>query len=125
MLSRGVLLGAAAEGGDNLGPTPYELLAAALAGCTAMTIQIYARRRKIPVLEVAVEVEHNRIHAKDCVRCIEKKEGRIEVFHRNIVVRGPITDAQRDQLLAVAARCPVHKTLGSALEVLDSIEVVE
>lgn len=111
--------------GNDFGPTPYQLLTAALAGCTAMTIQMYARRKKYPLEEVAIEVEHDRTHAKDCEKCEEPKAGRIEVFHRHIVLRGPLTDEQRDDLLRIASRCPVHKTLEAAPEVIDSVEVVE
>ena len=112
------------DGGNDLGPSPYELLAAALGACTAMTLQIYARRKGIPLHEVAVEVEHERVHAADCAECEEKTEGRIEVLRRRIVLRGPLTEAQRDELLSVASRCPVHKTLKAAPEVIDTVELV-
>ncbi len=114
----------ASDGGNDLGPTPYELLGAALGACTAMTLQIYARRKGIPLHEVAVEVEHERLHAADCEDCQEKEDGRIEVLRRRIVLRGPLTEAQRDELLSVAARCPVHKTLKAAPEVIDTVELV-
>jgi len=114
----------AEDGGDNFGPSPYELLTAALGACTAMTLQIYARRKGYPLEEVAVEVEHERTHAEDCTKCQEPREGRIEVLHRRIVLRGPLTEEQRDDLLRVAARCPVHKTLKAAPEVIDSVELV-
>ena len=112
------------DGGNDLGPTPYELLTAALGACTAMTLQLYARRKKIPLHEVAVEVEHERIHAADCEDCQDGKEGKIEVLRRRIVLRGPLSDAQRDELLGIASRCPVHKTLAAAPEVIDTVELV-
>ena len=112
------------DDGDDFGPTPYELLTAALGACTAMTLQIYARRKEIPLEEVVVEVEHERIHAVDCESCDDPKHGFIEALHRRIVVRGPLSDAQRDDLLRVANRCPVHKTLSAVPRILDSIEVV-
>ncbi len=113
------------DGGDDLGPTPYQLLSWALGTCTAMTIQLYARRKKYPLLEVAVEVDHGKIHASDCKECAHNEgDELIEVMHRKIVVRGPLTDEQRDDLLRVAKKCPVHKTLTSAPEIIDSIELV-
>lgn len=112
------------DGGNDLGPTPYELLTAALGACTAMTLQIYARRKQYPLHEVAVEVEHERLHADDCADCMEPKEGRIEVLRRRIVLRGPLSEEQRDDLLRVASRCPVHKTLKAAPEVIDTVELV-
>lgn len=114
----------AADDGADLGPTPYELLTAALGACTAMTLQIYARRRGYPLHEVAVEVEHERVHAEDCRECNEPKSGLIDIMRRRIVLRGPLNGDQRDDLLRVAARCPVHKTIRSAPEVIDAIEVV-
>ncbi len=113
------------EDGDDLGPTPYQLLAAALGACTAMTIQIYARRKGYPLHEVAVEVEHSRTHAEDCKECDEPKAGLIENLHRRIVVRGPLTAEQRDDLLRIAQKCPVHKTLLATPKIHDAIELVQ
>ena len=112
------------EEGDDLGPTPYQLLTAALGACTAMTLQMYARRKGYPLQEVAVEVEHSRTHAEDCKDCDEPKKGMIEHLHRRIVVRGPLSAEQRDDLLRVAQKCPVHKTLRAMPEVRDEIELV-
>lgn len=108
--------------GDDLGPTPYDLLAWSLGACTAMTIQLYARRKGYPLEDIKVHVEHERTHAKDCAGC-EDRDGRIDVLRRKIVVRGPLTNEQRDDLLRIAARCPVHKTLQAMPKVLDSIRV--
>lgn len=112
------------DGGNDLGPTPYELLAWALGACTSMTLQLYARRKGYPLQEVAVEVEHDRVHATDCQDCEHEREGKIDVLRRRIVLRGPLDHAQRDDLLRVAGRCPVHKTIVSQPEIIDSIEVV-
>jgi uncharacterized OsmC-like protein len=90
-----------------------------------MTLQMYARRKGYPLEEVAVDVEHNRVHAQDCEKCEQEREGLIDVMQMRIVVRGPLTDEQRDDLLRVAARCPVHKTLKSAPEIFHEIEVVD
>lgn len=111
-------------GGNGLGPTPYQLLTWALGTCTAMTLQMYARRKGYPLQEVAVEVSHDRVHIEDSERTDEDPGGLVEQFQRKIVVRGPLSDEQRDDLLRVAGRCPVHKTLASAPQVLDEIDVV-
>lgn len=113
-----------ADGGDDLGPSPYELFTAALGACTAMTIQLYARRKNIPLSEVGVEVEHERTHADDCTDCVEQREAKIEVIHRRIVLRGDLTEEQRVELLGIAKRCPVHRTLMATPEVIDTAEVV-
>jgi putative redox protein len=89
-----------------------------------MTLQIYARRRGYPLEEVAVEVDHERVHAEDCTECNEPRTGKIDVMHRRIVLRGNLTAEQRDDLLRVAAKCPVHKTIRSMPEIVDSVEVV-
>lgn len=113
-----------ADGGDDLGPSPYELFTAALGACTAMTLQIYARRKNIPLHEVAVEVEHESTHAEDCEDCVEEREGKIEVIRRRIVLRGDLTEEQRVELLGIAKRCPVHRTIMATPEVIDTAEVV-
>jgi putative redox protein len=112
------------EGGAGLGPDPYQLLLWALGACTAMTLEMYARRKNYPLEEVAVQVEQGHIYAKDCKECDDPRS-RIESVERRIVVRGPLSDAQRDDLLRVAERCPVHKTLQAFPKVIDSIEVVD
>lgn len=111
------------DGGANLGPDPYQLLLWALGACTSMTLELYARRKKYPLEEVAVEVEHQRDYGEDCQTC-DQPTSKIEAIHRRIVLRGPLTDEQRDDLLNVAARCPVHKTLQAFPKVFDSVEVV-
>jgi putative redox protein len=111
-------------GGNDLGPDPYDLLTWALGACTSMTLQIYARRRGYPLHEVAIEVEHDHVHVRDGERAEGDPRAFVETFWRRIVLRGPLTDEQRDDLLRVARRCPVHKTLASAPDIVDSVEVV-
>lgn len=101
-----------AAGGDDTGPSPYDLLSAALGTCTAMTLRMYADFKKLPLDHVAVRVSHDRIHAEDCADC-ETREGRIDRFSRAIALTGDLTDAQRTRLLEIADRCPVHRTLHS------------
>jgi uncharacterized OsmC-like protein/pimeloyl-ACP methyl ester carboxylesterase len=103
-------------GGANLGPSPYDLLSGALAVCTAMTLQMYARRKELDLDDVTVEVRHRKIHAADCDSC-ETQTGRIDQFERIIDLEGDLTDAQRVRLLEIADRCPVHRTLESEVEV--------
>lgn len=112
------------DGGDDLGPTPYQLLLWALGACTAMTIQMYARRKGYPLHEVAIELDHERRYAEDCENCSDPKM-RIEQIHRHIVLLGPLSAEQRDDLLRVATRCPVHKTLAAVPRVFDTVEVVD
>ena len=106
-----------AVGGDGTGPTPYGLLAAGLAACTSMTLQMYARRKNWPLEAVTTAVAHERIHAEDCAEC-ETREGRIDRFTRRLDMEGPLDEAQRARLLEIADRCPVHRTLHAEVEVL-------
>jgi len=97
-------------GGGGKGPNPYDLLLAALGACTSMTLRMYARHKGWPLERVAVTLRHEKIHAKDCADC-ETKTGKVDRIEREIVVEGPLDDTQRQRLLEIAERCPVHRTL--------------
>lgn len=105
-------------GGDDLGPTPYDHLLAALGTCTSMTLMIYARRKGIPLERVEIELEHGREHAADCAECQDTKGSKqIDVMDRSIRLHGPIDDGQRAELMRIADRCPVHRTLENRIEI--------
>ncbi len=103
-------------GGKDTGPDPYAHLCAALGTCTVMTLNMYARHKKLPVEQVTTQVSHTRIHAKDCQDC-EKTDGKIDVLQRQIGITGNLTDAQRQRMLEIADRCPVHRTLENEIKV--------
>lgn len=105
-----------AAGGTNTGPTPYELLLAGLGSCTSMTVAMYARRKEWPLVAVTVRLHHSRIYAKDCAEC-ETSDGMLDRIEREIILNGPLTDEQRAQLLGIANRCPVHRTLTSEIKI--------
>ncbi len=105
--------------GDDLGSTPYELLLGALGACTSMTLLMYARRKNWPLTGVQVELTHSRNHARDCEDC-EDEEANLEAIERRIHLEGDLTDEQRDRLMEIALRCPVHRTLTAAPRVIDS-----
>jgi putative redox protein len=89
------------RGGTAAGANPYELLSASLAACTAMTIRLQARRRKIPLshVEVAVSYHHGGAGGRDS-------------FERSITLKGNLVDDERAQLMQAANMCPVGRTLG-------------
>lgn len=97
-------------GGTDRGPSPYEFLSAALGTCTVMTLNMYARRKELPVRSVEVTIRHDRIHARDCEDC-ETKTGRIDRLSREIRITGELTPDQSGRMLEIADLCPVHRTL--------------
>ncbi len=105
-----------AAGGNNSGPDPYEHLLAALGTCTAMTLRMYARHKGLPLEHVAVELFHDRDYIEDCESCDERPQ-QIEIIERRITLVGDLSPAQRNRLLEIAERCPVHRTLHAELDV--------
>ncbi|GAB4385487.1 bifunctional alpha/beta hydrolase/OsmC family protein [Albidovulum sp.] len=103
----------AAYGGTDRGPSPYQFLAAGLGACTAMTIRMYARRKGWPLESVRVDVSHDKVHAQDCKDCTSAA-GKIDLFRRAIRLDGPLDAAQRQRLMEIADKCPVHRTLEAA-----------
>jgi uncharacterized OsmC-like protein len=103
-------------GGDDVAPSPYDYLLVALGVCTSMTVGLYARRKQIPLENITVSLSHSRIHAKDCEEC-ETKEGMLDRIDTGIELTGPLTPEQRAKLLEIAAKCPVHRTLKSEIDI--------
>lgn len=107
-------------GGSDEGPTPYELLLGALGSCTAMTILLYARRKKWPVEHVRVELDHSRVHVRDCEEC-ETEDLKLDYFRKRVIVRGPLTEEQRARLAEISQRCPVHRTLTGTIRIDEEV----
>ncbi|RZV34122.1 MAG: alpha/beta fold hydrolase [Sphingomonadaceae bacterium] len=104
-------------GGDDTGPTPYDLLNAALGTCTAMTMKMYADRKGLPLDGVSVHVTHERKHDEDHGHAMEKGT-EIQALNRVILIRGgDLTAEDRAKLIEIADKCPVHKTLESHLHI--------
>ena len=106
-------------GGDDSGPTPYDLLNAALGTCTAMTIKMYADRKEWPLEGVSVHVTHERDHAEECDHAEAMADGRkLQSLNRAITIRGDeLDEEQRAKLMAIADKCPVHRTLEGELHI--------
>jgi len=111
-------------GGTDTGPTPYDLLLAALGSCTSMTVGMYARRKHWPLTRVTVRLSHSRVHARDCAVC-ETEQAMPTVIDRSVEFHGPLTDEQRERLLAIANRCPVHLTLTSTIEIRTTLRTAD
>jgi putative redox protein len=104
-------------GGLDSGPGPYDLLLAGLGACTSMTLRLYADHKKLPLDRVTVRLTHNKIHAEDCLNC-ETKEGMVDRIDRNITMEGNLDAEQRQRLLEIADKCPVHRTLESEIRIV-------
>lgn len=103
-------------GGTAAAPDPYDYLLAGLGACTSMTIGFHARRKKMPLETITVSLRHTRVHAKDCEDCLTK-EGMLDRIDLEIELTGPLTPEQHAQLMAAAAKCPVHHTLTSEIKI--------
>lgn len=95
-----------ALGGTDTGPSPYELLLSALGACTSMTISMYARRKGFALTHVSVTLTHHK----------ELGTERPDKIERVISLSGNLDDEQRQKLLEIAEKCPVHRTLTTGID---------
>ena len=105
------------DGGPEDGPSPYEMLLAAIASCTAMTMRMYATRKQWPLEDVTVRMRTGRRHVEDCENCETRSVG-IQQIDRQIEMTGDLTDEQRQRLLLIADRCPVKQTLERGIRIV-------
>lgn len=101
-----------AAGGMDSGPTPYDLLLAALGACTAMTVRLYADAKALPLASVSVALKHSKVYATDCAEC-DTKDGKLDRIERVVSLDGDLDDVAKTKLLEIANKCPVHRTLHS------------
>ena len=104
-------------GGDDAGPNPYDLVMAGLGACTGITLRMYANRKEWPLEGVVVSLNHERVHAEDCELC-EEGDTRVDQVDRRVTLLGPLSDEQRERLMQIADRCPVHQTLDAGMRIL-------
>ncbi|MBR0934572.1 bifunctional alpha/beta hydrolase/OsmC family protein [Bradyrhizobium jicamae] len=106
-----------AVGGDDTGPGPYDFLLTGLGACTSMTMRMYADRKQLPVDRITVTLQHSKIHAKDCAEC-ETRDGMLDQIDRVIRIEGALDADQRQRLMEIADKCPVHRTLTSEVRIV-------
>jgi uncharacterized OsmC-like protein len=106
----------ASAGGHDAGPDPYDYLLASLGACTSMTVGLYARRKQYPLHKITVLLWHSRIHARDCEEC-QTKEGMLDRIDVEVELTGSLTPEQHAKLMEIAAKCPVHRTLTSEVNI--------
>lgn len=107
-------------GGNDFGPSPYEFVSAGLSACTAMTIQMYAKRKGWDIQNVEVHTNYGKTHATDCEDC-ENTAAKIDTFNREIKLSGNLDEAQIKRILQIADKCPVHKTLHNEVQVITKL----
>ncbi len=106
-------------GGDDFGPSPYQLLSASLGACTAMTLRMYANRKNWDPGEIMIHLKHDKMYVTDQGESI--KEGdqsgqKMDVIDRMIEFSEILTEVQK-RLLEIANRCPVHRTLEKSVRI--------
>ena len=111
-------------GGQDLGPSPYDLLLMALGACTSMTLRMYANHKSLTLDDLELRLRHDRVHADDCADC-DNSASKIDRITRTISVAAQLTEEQRRRLLEIADRCPVHRTIESAPQIVTRLEVTE
>jgi len=107
-------------GGNDFGPSPYELVSAGLSACTVMTLQMYAKRKGWPLANAEVHTSYSKTHAQDCEAC-ENDSAKIDTFHRELKLTGNLDEKQKQRLIQIADKCPVHKTLHSETQVITTL----
>ena len=106
-------------GGTDAGATPYGILLGALSSCTAMTLRMYADRKKWPLESVVVQLRTARSHERDCEDCETQKVG-VGRIERRVDLVGPLSDDQRRRLMEIADRCPVKQSLERGIQVVNA-----
>jgi uncharacterized OsmC-like protein/pimeloyl-ACP methyl ester carboxylesterase len=104
-------------GGGDTGPAPYDFLLAGLGACTSMTLRLYADRKSLPLERTTVTLRHSKIHAQDCAEC-ETREGMLDQIERVITMEGSLSAEERERLMQIADKCPVHRTLKSEIRIV-------
>ena len=109
-------------GGSNLAPTPYDFLLMALGACTSMTLRMYANHKKLKLDEIRVRLRHDHVHAEDCAGDCAGEDRKLDRLSRFISLEGDLSDAERQRLLEIADRCPVHRTLENQPQIVTELE---
>jgi putative redox protein len=105
-------------GGTDQGPSPYGLISAALASCTAMTLHSYAKRKGLQIHDIRVLVRHGKVHEVDCMHCAEDDGAKVDQLERTIWIDGDLADGVRGRMMQIADACPVHRSLRAGMRIV-------
>jgi putative redox protein len=108
-------------GGDDKGPSPYDLLLSSLAACKVMTVHLYARRKKWPVETVSVTMNHRKVAADECEDCETEGKSPVDIIECEISFAGDLDEVQINRLAEIADRCPVQRTLTSETRIRTAV----
>jgi len=106
-----------ASGGSDAGLNPYDLLLASLASCKIITMQMYAHRKGWPVKGIEINMSTHKVHAKDCEDCESNPDARVDIIETEIRLLGNLDQEQREQIIEISEKCPVHRTLTSETKI--------
>ena len=112
-------------GGMDSGPSPYDYLSIALGACTSMTLRVYAELKNMTLPHISVEVQHDKVsaeHSTDCGAVADGRGGKIDHFHRTIILAEDVDAATRSKILEIADKCPVHRTLHNQSVIVTDIK---
>ncbi len=108
-------------GGENFGPSPYNLLLSSLGACTAMTLRLYADRKEWDLDEVIIHLKHDKTYITDS-KNINEKGIKVDRIEKNISLIGDLDDSKKQRLLEIADKCPVHRTLTNRIEIASELQ---
>ena len=109
------------DGGEDKGPSPYDLLLSSLAACKVMTVHLYARRKQWPVETVTLTLNHEKISAADCDDCETEGRSKVDIINCEISFEGDLDVEQIQRLAEIADRCPIHRTLTSETKIRTAV----
>ncbi len=102
-------------GGKDLGPDPYDYLLMSLGSCTVITLKMYAARKKWPLEDVFIELNHHKKEIED-TSSTDKKRSKKDVIEMEIIIKGDLSDDQIERMLEISEKCPIHRTLLGEVE---------
>lgn len=110
------------DGGNDQGPDPYDYLLMSLGACTVMTVKMYAQKNNYPLDDLYLELKHHKTHEKDCENC-DDKDSKIDRIEIELIAEGDLDKQQKDKLLDISKKCPVHRTLTGDIQIESKIEL--